>query len=99
MYRHSLRICGDPSRAKYALCVFDDSNIPFIRTYQTYARYTRALAGYLSHSDWFTVTFVKHRGEWLYSGLSHTAARANAYLLDSVRRAAIAQVDYFLNRY
>lgn len=100
MYRYTLRICGNPNRAKYALCVYDDSDfrfVPFIRTYQTYARYTKALAGYLSHSDLFAVTFVKHRGEWLYSSLSHTSARANTSLLDSVRRAAIAQIDYYFN--
>lgn len=99
MYRHFFRICGDPSRAKYAVCIFDDNGVPFVRTYQTYARYTRALTGYLSRPDCFSVTFVKYRGQWVYSSLSHTFVNASAGLLDSFRQAAVAHVDYCLNRY
>lgn len=99
MYRHFLRICGDPSRAKYALCVFPETGLPFIRTYQSYARYIKAQSGYLSHPDLFVVTFVKHRGQWVYSSLSHTFANASAGLLDSVRRSAVAHVDHCLNKF
>lgn len=99
MYRHFLKICGDLSRAKYALCVFPDTGSPFIRTYQSYTRYTKAQGGYLSRPDWFVVTFVKYRGQWVYSSLSHTFSSASAGLLDSVRRSAVAHVDCCLNKF
>lgn len=96
MYYPVVRFCNDPSLAKYALCVITNSGHTFIRTYLSYERYQRAFLAYMSHSDWFSVTYVKFRGEWIYSSISHTRSCVTPFVLDAARKTAAAYVNLYL---
>ena len=96
MYYPAVRFCKEPSRAKYALCLITNSGHTFIRSYTSYERYKQALAAYLSKPDWFAVSYVKYRGNWVYSSISHTRSCASLFVLDAARETAAAFVASYL---